>query len=255
MIRLENVNLLREEKQILENVNLRMNDGEQWIILGRNGSGKTTLLEIINGYLFPSSGTVEVLGYTYGKVDLREVRKEIGYIGQSLLEKMSLRDPVWEAVATGEYAYLRLYQEIPQEIVEKAQRMLEQLDVVHLWNRPVGVISQGERKKVLLARAMMSNPKLLILDEPCAGLDLYEREKLLQGISVFAEQGVQMVYVTHHMEEIVPVFTHVALIEDGRLEAAGPKREVLTAELLERVYKIKVDVDWYADRPWTRVIW
>lgn len=255
MIMLENINLRREEKQILENVSLHMNDGEQWIILGRNGSGKTTLLEIINGYMFPSSGRVEVLGYVYGTVDLREVRKEIGYIGQSLLEKMSLSDPVWEAVATGEYAYLRFYQEIPQDVIDKARRMLEQLDISHLWNRPVGVISQGERKKVMLARAMMSNPKLLILDEPCAGLDLYEREKLLQGIDVFAEQGVQMVYVTHHMEEIIPVFTHVALIEEGRLAAAGPKREVLTAELLEQVYHVKVDVEWFAERPWTRVIW
>lgn len=255
MIKLEQVNLIRNGKHILDDVHLHMRKGEQWVILGRNGSGKTTLLEIMNGYLFPSSGRVEVLGYRYGRVDLREVRKEIGYIGQSLLEKMSLSDPVWEAVATGEYAFLRFYQEIPEEVVEKARMMLERLEIVHLWDRPVGVISQGERKKVMLARAMMSSPKLLILDEPCSGLDLYEREKLLQSIQLFAEQGVQMVYVTHHMEEIIPAFTHVALIEEGKLAASGPKQEVLTAEKLEQIYHVKVDVDWFRDRPWTRVLW
>lgn len=255
MIKLEQVELQRNGKRILEDVNLHMQKGEQWIVLGRNGSGKTTLLEIINGYLFPSSGRVEVLGYQYGRVDLREVRKEIGYIGQSLLEKMSLSDPVWEAVATGEYAFLRFYQHIPEEVVAKARTMLERLEIVHLWDRPVGVISQGERKKVMLARAMMSSPKLLILDEPCSGLDLYEREKLLQSIQSFADQGVQMVYVTHHMEEIIPAFTHVALIENGKLAAAGPKQEVLTAEKLEQIYHVKVDVDWFGDRPWTRVVW
>jgi iron complex transport system ATP-binding protein len=253
MIKLTNIHFRRENNHILKDVNLHMNDGEQWIMLGRNGSGKTTLLELMTGYQFPSSGSVEVLGYKYGSVDLREVRKEIGYIGQTLLEKMNLSDPVWEAVATGEYAFLRFYQEIPEEVKEKAKKFLETLDIVDLWDRPLGVISQGERKKVLLARSMMSSPKLLILDEPCAGLDLFEREKLLKGIDQFARQGVQMVYVTHHLEEIIPMFTHVALIEGGQLVAAGPKHEVLTNELLERTFDVKLQVEWFEDRPWARV--
>ncbi len=254
MIKLTNIHFRREGKAILQDVNLTIRDGEQWMLLGRNGCGKTTLLELMTGYQFPSSGTVEVLGYKYGEVDLREVRKEIGYIGQTLLEKMNLSDPVWEAVATGEYAFLRFYQHIPEEVVEKARRILELLDIAHLWERPLGVISQGERKKVLLARAMMASPKLLILDEPCAGLDIYEREKLLKGINEFASQGVQMVYVTHHLEEIIPMFTHVALIESGEVVAAGPKRDVLTNELLERTFDVKLQVEWFEERPWARVL-
>jgi iron complex transport system ATP-binding protein len=253
MIRLEGVNLRREEKQILNDINIHMKRGEQWVILGKNGSGKTTLLEMINGYMFPSQGTVDVLGYRYGTVDLREVRKEIGYMGQSLLEKLNLSDPVWEVVATGEFAYLRFYQTIPEEVIAKAERMLEELQISHLSKQPLGLLSQGERKKVLLARAMMTNPKLLILDEPCAGLDLYEREKLLQGITNFAGYGVQMVYVTHHIEEIIPIFTHVALLDQGRLAAAGTKHDVITADMLQRVYQIPIIVDWYQDRPWIRV--
>jgi iron complex transport system ATP-binding protein len=253
MIQLEAVNLRREEKQILSDINLHMKQGEQWVILGKNGSGKTTLLEMINGYMFPSQGTVNVLGYRYGTVDLREVRKEIGYMGQSLLEKLNLSDPVWEVVATGEFAFLRFYQTIPDEVIAKAKRMLEELQISHLSNQPLGVLSQGERKKVLLARAMMTSPKLLIMDEACAGLDLYEREKLLQGVTNFAGYGVQMVYVTHHIEEIIPVFTHVALLDQGRLAAAGPKHEVITSEILQRVYQIPIIVQWHQDRPWIRV--
>jgi iron complex transport system ATP-binding protein len=253
MIHIDGVSLHREDNQILSDIHLRMRRGEQWVILGKNGSGKTTLLEMINGYMFPSQGTVEVLGYRYGTVDLREVRKEIGYMGQSLLEKLNLSDPVWEVVATGEYAYLRFYQTIAQQVIDKALGMLEELQISHLRNQPLGVLSQGERKKVLLARAMMTNPKLLILDEPCAGLDLYEREKLLQGITRFASHGAQMIYVTHHIEEIIPIFTHVALLDQGHLAAAGPKQDVLTAERLQQVYQIPIVVDWHHDRPWIRV--
>lgn len=253
MIHLQHIYLRREDKQILTDVNLHTHQGEQWVLLGRNGSGKTTILEMVNGYLFPSSGTVEVLGYTYGSCDVREVRKEIGYIGQSMIEKLNLGDPVWEVVATGEYAFLRFYQTIPEEVVQKARAMLEKLEIGHLANRPLGVLSQGERKKVLLARAMMSAPKLLIMDEPCAGLDLYEREKLLKAIGGFVDRNIQMLYVTHHIEEIIPPFTHVALIDGGRVAAAGPKEEVLTAELLRRVYEIDVKIDWFNGRPWIRV--
>lgn len=253
MIHLQNIYLRRENKQILEDVNLRTTAGEQWVVLGRNGSGKTTILELITGYMFPSSGRVEVLGYTYGACDVREVRKEIGYIGQSMIEKLNLSDPVWEVVATGEYAFLRFYQRIPDEVVTKARGMLEQLEIGHLAERPLGVLSQGERKKVLLARAMMAEPKLLIMDEPCSGLDLFEREKLLRAIAGFADRDMQIIYVTHHIEEIIPLFTHVALIDQGRVAAAGPKREVLTADLLRQVYDVDVKIDWYADRPWIRV--
>lgn len=117
------------------------------VILGRNGSGKTTLLEMMTGYMFPSSGKVNVLGHTYGQVDLREVRKEIGYIGPSLMEKLTLRDPVWEVVATGAYAYLRFYQQIPGEIKAKAISLLEDMNLGRLADHPFGTLSQGERKR------------------------------------------------------------------------------------------------------------
>lgn len=245
---------MREQRHILSDVNLHIGKGEHWVILGKNGSGKTTILEMVTGYLFPSSGTVEVMGNLYGSVDVREVRKKIGYISQSLFEKLNLRDPVWEVVATGEYAYLRFYEQIPDEVIAKAREMLRRVKLGHVQNQPLGTLSQGERKKVMLARALMMNPAILIMDEPCAGLDLYEREKLLADIQALGEQNITVVYVTHHIEEIVPLFTHVALLHEGKIVAAGDKRQVLTPENLIAAYQVPISVDWHNGRPWIKVL-
>ncbi|MGZ9584174.1 ABC transporter ATP-binding protein [Paenibacillus marinisediminis] len=253
MIELQQVNFLRGERTILNDLNWKTEPGEQWVILGRNGSGKTTLLEIIMGYQFPSSGKVNVLGNQYGRCDVREVRKEIGYIGQSLVEKLTLRDPVWEIVASGIQAYLRLYEVIPEEWKTQAFDNLRLVGLEHLAEQPMSVCSQGERKKILLARALMSNPKLLVMDEPCSGLDLYEREKWLLDLEQLRDRHIHTIYVTHHLEEIVPIFTHVALLEGGRFVAAGRKEEVLTEEHLSHTYGLPVAVDWLDNRPWVRL--
>lgn len=253
MIALEHVSLQRGDKLILDDVNIEMGKGENWAILGRNGSGKTTILEMMMGYLFPTKGKVKVLDYTYGECDVREVRKEIGYISQTLIEKLALKDPVWEVVATGAYAFLRFYQHIPDEVREEAYAKLADIGFSHLAEQPFGTLSQGERKKVLLARSLMAHPKLLIMDEPCAGLDLYERENMLQAVDHLRKQNIGVVYVTHHIEEIMPLFTHVALIKDGKVAAAGPKKEVLTKETIMHAYGISVELDWFHERPWIRV--
>ncbi|MBM7563360.1 ABC transporter ATP-binding protein [Paenibacillus sacheonensis] len=254
MISLTDITFRRGDRQILNGVNLTMNKGEHWVILGRNGCGKTTLLEMITGYEFPTSGKVNVLGYPYGECDVREVRKEIGYISQSVMEKLTLRDPVWEVVATGEYAFLRFYQEIDEAVRLKSLSLLDEVGLVHVAEQPLGSLSQGERKKVMLARALMLNPKLLIMDEPCAGLDLYEREKLLIDLDRLGSRDMMVVYVTHHMEEIVPLFTHVALVQNGEIVAAGPKKDVLSAEWLSSAYDWPVEVHWADDRPWIRAL-
>jgi iron complex transport system ATP-binding protein len=253
MIQLSNIYFIRDERTILENVNLHVREGEHWVILGRNGSGKTTMLDLMTGYEFPSKGKVEVLGNKYGECDVREVRRKIGIISQSLLEMMNLNDPVSEVVATGQYAYLRFYQEIDPQVLEKAIDMLQKVGLGHVTQQRLGTLSQGERKKVMLARALMTDPEVLILDEPCSGLDLFEREKLLTSI---AQMGKDMtvIYVTHHIEEMIPLFTHVALIENGRLFAAGPKDQVLTSENLERVFDVSVEIEWFRDRPWIKVL-
>ncbi|PAD79349.1 MULTISPECIES: ABC transporter ATP-binding protein [Paenibacillus] len=254
MISMQHISLIREQRRILDDISLDMSAGENWVILGRNGSGKTTLLEMMTGYMFPSSGLVEVLGQRYGQCDIREVRKSIGYISQSMVERLSLIDPVWEVVATGAFAFLRFYQAIPEDVRDRALSLLAEMKLDYLAEQPLGTVSQGERKKVLLARALMGDPKLLIMDEPCAGLDLYEREKMLAEVDRLKRRNVMVVYVTHHIEEIVPLFSHVALVREGRLVAAGRKEDVLTPELIKQTYHIDVELKWDDDRPWIRVL-
>ncbi|MDP5274088.1 ABC transporter ATP-binding protein [Chengkuizengella axinellae] len=254
MIKLDHVYFRRESREILSDVLIEMNKGEHWVILGKNGSGKTTILEMLNGYLFPSQGSVEVLGNRYGNCDVREVRKSIGYISQSLLEKLNFSDPVWEVVATGLYGFLRFYQEIPKEAQDQANEMLEQLNLSYVKEQPLGLLSQGERKKVLLARALMTHPEIIIMDEPCAGLDLYEREKLLLELERFKTNGISLIYVTHHVEEIVPLFTNVMLLNDGKIVASGSKKEILTSETIHNTFQIPVQIDWVNERPWIQVV-
>lgn len=253
MIHLNRLTLRRGERDILRGVDLHVQSGEHWCLLGRNGCGKTTILEMVTGYMFPTSGTVDVLGNRYGQVDVREVRKKIGYISPSLVEKFTLRDPVWEIVASGAFAFLRFYEAIPEEVRERSLRELDRAGLLHMAEQPFATLSQGERKKALLARTMMAEPELIILDEPCAGLDLYEREKFLDTLSEFASRKLSMLYVTHHIEEIVPLFTHVALMADGVITAQGLKRDVLTPKRLGEAYDLPLQVDWADDRPWIRV--
>jgi iron complex transport system ATP-binding protein len=254
LIHLDQLYFRRGQRDIISDITLHMNDGEHWVLLGRNGSGKTTLLDFMTGYQFPSSGRVQVMDYTYGQCDVREARKEIGIISQSLFEKFTLRDPVWEVVATGVYAFLRFYQVIPEDVKEKAVEQLRKVRLEHVQDQPLGSLSQGERKKVMLARSLIMDPKILILDEPCSGLDLYERESFLDQLQQLSTSGIQLVYVTHHMEEIIPLFSHVALIEEGRLIAAGEKHTVLTADFIQQAFQVQVDIEWIQDRPWYKVI-
>ncbi|RTE05403.1 ABC transporter ATP-binding protein [Paenibacillus whitsoniae] len=254
MIQLSGIHYIRGERHILNDVNLQIESGQHWVILGRNGSGKTTLLELMNGYEFPSRGSVTVLGNRFGQCDVREVRKKIGYISQSLFEKLNLSDPVQEVVATGEYAFLRFYQDIPQEVKDKAFDMLKRVRIPHLADQPLGSLSQGERKKVMLARSLMMMPSILILDEPAAGLDLYEREKFLADVNELSQQQITVVYVTHHIEEIMPLFTHVAIIEQGELIASGRKEDVLTPENLLQAFGVSVSIEWFQERPWIKVL-
>lgn len=253
MIHLNEITFRRGQRDILRGVNLDVRPGENWVLLGRNGCGKTTLLEIVNGYMFPTSGTVDVLGQRLGRTDVRELRKEIGYISATLIEKFTLRDPVWEIVAGGAYAFLRIYQEVPEDVKARAYDELARAGLKDMAEQPFGTLSQGERKKALLARTMMARPRLLILDEPCAGLDLYEREKFLDMLQTFASPDLSMLYVTHHIEEMVPLFSHAALMKDGRITAQGPKREVLTPQFLQEAYELPLAVDWVDGRPWIRV--
>lgn len=254
---LENIQWRQQERLLIDNVNWKVEENQHWVILGLNGSGKTSLLRIITGYLWPSKGRVHVLGQQFGKVNIPELRKSIGWVSSSLDQQIGNgTDSALEVVISGKFASIGIYEKYGQEDIEQAIELLHQLGMDHLKEQYFHHLSQGEKRRVLIARALMANPKILILDEPCNGLDLFAKEQLLKMVEEFAKKsdGPTILYVTHHVEEIVPSFTNVLLLNSGKVVAAGEKRDMLQAPLLSQTFQIKLEVTWVLDRPWIHVI-
>ena len=255
VIEMTNVSWKRGDKTILHQIDWRVSRGEHWAILGLNGSGKTTLLNIINGYIWPTKGSVSVLGQPFGKVDLRELRKSIGWVSSSLQEKIYGHDRAQDVVISGKYASIGLYEKPSEEDDERAKKLMEQLECGHLIDRSYQTCSQGEKQKLLIARALMASPKLLILDEPCNGLDFLSREALLSSICQLAAgpNAPHMLFVTHHIEEILPIFTHTLLIRRGHIFAKGESRMVLNSSNLSAFFETPVEVNWRNNRAWLSI--
>ncbi|GMA62511.1 ABC transporter ATP-binding protein [Alicyclobacillus fastidiosus] len=258
-IECRDVTWVRNRKEILQNVQWTVEPGQHWAILGLNGSGKTSLLNLINGYQWATRGSIQVLGETFGKTDLQALRRRIGWVSNAMADRFSTdrpTDTALEVVMSGKYASVGLWTPIDQmEDEPAALQCLEQVRAVHLKDSVFNVLSQGEKQRVLIARAMMSQLGLFILDEPCTGLDILARESLLETIESSTRQpeGPTILYVTHHTEEIVPGITHVLLLSRGRVVAAGPKRDTLTSANLSRTFGLDVSVEWKQDRAWLQV--
>ncbi|SDC17966.1 iron complex transport system ATP-binding protein [Melghirimyces thermohalophilus] len=255
VIQLQHINWSRPEKEILKGIDWRVRKGEHWVVLGPNGAGKSALLNIICGHQWPTSGTVEVLGHTYGNVDLRQLRRSIGYISASLLEKFARfhqQEQALDVVLSGFHSSIGLYDRVGKEERERAIHLLEQFGCRSLVDRPFMQLSQGEKQRVFLARAWMAQPQLLILDEPCSGLDLPARESFLRSLEQLAqsETAPTLLYTTHHVEEIIPAVTHVALFRDGQMTHQGTKQQALTDETLRDLFDIDLRLAWEGDRPW-----
>ena len=252
LIEMKQVTWQREGKTILNGVDWTIGEGEHWALLGLNGSGKTTLLNMISGYLWPSSGTISVLGHRFGEVDLRELRKSIGWVSSSLQEKLHGGQKAEDLVVSGKYASIGLYDKPGAEDYDRAAALMEQLRCRHLQGRAYQTCSQGEQQKLLIARALMASPKLLILDEAANGLDFISKEGLLESIAQLAAepQAPHMLYVTHHTAEILPIFSKTLLLRRGEVFKQGNSREVLTEPLLSDFFEIPVSLSWNQERAW-----
>jgi iron complex transport system ATP-binding protein len=241
ILEISNLRIQRAGTVILDGVNWRVERGQHWVILGANGSGKTSLLSALAGYLMPTTGEIFLLGETYGKSDWRELRKKIGLVSSSVRQMMADDEPALETVASGKYAMIDFWGRLSRTEKAEASRLLKQVECEYLTDRPWQVLSQGERQRVLVARALMAKPRVLILDEPCAGLDPAAREHFLQFLQRLGAQknSPTLVLVTHHVEEIMPVFSQTLILKNGKVLAAGKKSAVLDSKNLSRAFGAK----------------
>jgi len=228
----------RDKTVILQEVNWRVVRGQHWVILGANGSGKTSLLSALTGYLMPTAGEVSVLGETYGHSDWRELRKKIGLVSSSIRQMMSDDEPALATVASGKYAMIDFWGRLTRAEKTQARHLLKQVECEYLAEREWRVLSQGERQRVLIGRALMAKPQVLILDEPCAGLDPAAREHFLQFVQRLGshKNSPTLILVTHHVEEIMPVFSDVLVLKGGHVLAAGKKGEALNSRNLSDAF-------------------
>ncbi|MFJ5860021.1 ABC transporter ATP-binding protein [Pseudarthrobacter sp. NPDC092439] len=245
VLELASVSVVRGKKTLLDKVDWQVNEGERWVILGPNGAGKTTLLQIAAARLHPSSGTAGILDETLGRVDVFELRPRIGLSSAALATQIPEHETVLNVVVTAAYGVTGRWREgYERDDERRAFRLLNDWGMGPLLNRSFASLSEGERKRVQIARALMTDPELLLLDEPGAGLDLAGREDLVSRLSELAmdEAAPAMVLVTHHLEEVPPGFTHAMLLRDAGVVATGPIAEVLTAENLGRTFGLELDV-------------
>ncbi|MFD1362468.1 ABC transporter ATP-binding protein [Lentibacillus salinarum] len=253
VIDLQDVSWRRAQETILSEINWHVEKGEHWAILGLNGSGKTSLLNIVTGYAWPTSGHVQILNQPFGRTDIRELRKSIGWVSSSLQERIKGSELAENIVVSGQYASIGLAYESPtQEDFDKAFQIMEKMRCHHLAGRTYQTCSQGERQKLLIARGLMASPDLLLLDESTSGLDFIAREELLSTIQQLMRQddAPTIIFVTHHIEEVLPEFSRTLLLIDGTVFASGTSQDVLTAESLSRFFAIPVQIDWHHGRPW-----
>ena len=253
VLKLRGVSVRRETSLLLRNVDWTAHENERWIVIGPNGAGKTTLLQVAATLLFPTEGTVEVLGERLGEVDVFDLRPRIGITSASLAERVPAGEKVIDLVLTASYAILgRWKEEYESADVTRAVELLDALGCAHLIRRRFATLSEGERKRVQIARALMPDPEILLLDEPAAGLDLGGREDLLRRLSQLARdpKAPMMVLVTHHVEEVPDGFTHAMLLRRGTVLAAGPIPDVFKARNLSRCFGVPLEIEYRQSR-WT----
>ncbi|MFD3743080.1 ABC transporter ATP-binding protein [Nocardia sp. NPDC058633] len=256
LIDFSDVTIRRSGRTLVGPVSWQVELDERWVVLGPNGAGKTSLLRMAAAELHPTSGNANLLGETLGRVDVSELRPRIGLSSAAVASRIPVDEKVSDLVVSAGYAVLGRWRERYEDIdTERAVDMLETLGAEHLSDRTYGTLSEGERKRVLIARALMTDPELLLLDEPAAGLDLGGREELVERLGDLAADpdAPAMVLVTHHVEEIPPGFTHAMLLKEGAVVSQGLLGDVVTAENLSKAFSQSIALDridgrWFARR-------
>lgn len=245
VLKLSDVSVVRDGNRILDSIDWTVESEERWVILGPNGAGKTTLLQLASALIHPTSGEAELLDARLGSVDVFELRPRIGFASTAMARRLPRNERVIDVVMTAAYSVTGRWTESYEELdTRRAERVLTEWKLSHLAERRFGDLSDGEQKRVQIARSVMTDPEILLLDEPAASLDLGSREELLQLLSGYAssQDAPAIVMVTHHVEEIPVGFSHAMLMAEGRVRAAGPIDEVLTSELLSDTFGLELEI-------------
>lgn len=244
VIRLENVSFYRNSQTILDKINWSIKSGEHWSLVGLNGSGKSTIINILSGYHFPSNGKVWVLEEEFGKTSIPLLRQRIGIVSNWINQQLPKNYNVLKTIISGKFASFGIYQEITDEDKEKALSLLKQFGFERFAHRPLNTLSQGEMQKVLIIRALMTDPELLILDEPANSLDLFAREQLLQFIEELAtkKRNMSLLLITHHVEEITPLFKNTLLLKNGKSFRQGNTNELMNPQTLYEFYDRPIEI-------------
>jgi iron complex transport system ATP-binding protein len=251
VIELADVSVVRGASRLLDNVSWRVEEEDRWVVIGPNGAGKTTLLQVVSTNIYPTDGVVGVLEEVVGTIDVFELRPRIGLASAALAERIPPNERVRDVVVTASYGVVGRWREAYDGLDEgRADELLKALGAEHLAARRFGTLSEGERKRVQIARALMTDPELMLLDEPAAGLDLGGREDLVRRLGELAADlaAPALVLVTHHVEEVPPNFTDVLLIREGRIVAQGPIEITLTAANLEATFGLPLELEVRGDR-------
>jgi len=255
VLTLDGVSVIRDGKQILGPISFRINAGERWVVLGPNGAGKSTLLGVLAARIFPSKGSAFLLDQQVGRVDVSELRTRIGLASPSLEAMVEIDELVRDVVLTAAYAIIGRWNETYDLWDEsRAVALLTAFGVRELGDRRYSTLSSGEKKRVMIARALMADPELLLLDEPAAGLDVGGREDLLHRFAQFSNDPSSpvSVLVTHHIEEIPIGTTHAILLKDGRIAVSGPVDSVITTEHVSAVFGLPIQVSHESSRFFAR---
>ena len=239
-----NLRIVRGGTVVLKEVSWRVRKGEHWVIMGANGSGKTSLLSALTGFFVPTSGSMSVLGRVYGEDDWSGLKRVVGLVSSSLRQMISDEETAIEVLASGLHGQVNYWGHLTADSLSQAESMAVGIGCGKLLNRQWAVLSQGERQRVLIGRALLADPQILILDEPCAGLDPAAREQFLAFLEALAQKksSPSLILVTHHVEEIMPSFTHLLGLREGRVMVQGPRGKVLDAAMLSRLFRAEVQL-------------
>lgn len=238
ILELKGISFQRIGAKILDNITWKIKEGQHWALIGPNGSGKTTLLKIASGSIWPSRGTVKILGHEIGKKDIRQIRKKIGWVSPYLAERIPKNQEILDIIISGKFASFGVYEKVTGNDIKKAKELMKFMEISCLDNKTLDLLSEGEKQKVIIARALMAEPLILILDEPCASLDIKSRKNLLSLISkICNKNSTSIIYVTHHIEEIMPEIKEAVLLKHGRILKNGPAKNVLKDEVIEKMFE------------------